>query len=185
MKQNSVRIIAGKWRHRKIHFPENSALRPTSNRIRETLFNWLQFHLKDSRCLDLFSGSGALGFEALSRGAAHVVFIENNPQTILALRKNATALQTQSLEIIEADAIFWLKRSGHSFDIVFLDPPYQSNFLATTFNLLETQGWLHSNSLIYFESNNNLATTALPLHWQILYAKKAGHVYYYLSKKIS
>jgi len=187
MLKQQVRIIAGKWRSRKIQFPETAELRPTPDRIRETVFNWLAPYLLGARCLDLFAGSGVLGFEALSRGANSTVFLEQDRSVIQALRKNATLLTSESepIEIIETDALTWLKRTGSKtpFDIVFIDPPYQANLSSECFALLENQGWLNPNAFIYFESNQPLESQTLPTTWQLVRDKKAGQVHYYLAQK--
>ncbi len=187
MKRNQVRVIGGKWRSRQIHFPDLPGLRPTPDRIRETLFNWLAPHIVDARCLDLFAGSGAFGFEALSRGARHVILVEQNPAIIIALQKNADIFKADQLDIIQQDALSWLKLDNHHtpFDIIFLDPPYQAKLLPSVFVLLETYGWLHVNSFIYFEADYPLAETALPPHWKLVREKKAGNIYYFLAQKIS
>lgn len=181
MKKNQIRIIAGQWRSRQLTFPNAPDLRPTPNRIRETLFNWLAPHLYKATCLDLFSGTGILGFEALSRGAAHVTAVENNAELIETLQKNSQLLKTDHIEIIQSDAILWLSERPKTFDIVFLDPPYNADLLPQCLTLLNT-GWLHLNSLVYFESNQPLPTEVLPEKLELLKQKKAGRVYYYLAK---
>lgn len=183
MKPNQIRIIGGIWRSRKITFPNDATLRPTPDRVRETLFNWLTPYIVEANCLDVFAGSGALSFEALSRGAVNVVCLDKNPAAIAALKNNQVLLQSTALEIIEADALTWLQGNGTSFDIVFLDPPYQANLLPDTFALLETQGWLHPRSLIYFESNTALMPNRIPNTWQLLHTKKAGQLHYFLAQK--
>ncbi len=121
-----VRIIGGKWRGRKLHFSGGASLRPTLSRTRETLFNWLRPHIYQARCLDAFAGSGVLGFEALSQGAAEVVFVEQNPRTVRGLNAAAEALHAvQACTVVKGDALGYLKRTAVPFDVVFLDPPYR------------------------------------------------------------
>ncbi len=183
MKRNEIRIIGGKYRGRKIFFPNNPELRPTPSRIRETLFNWLTPYIVNARCLDLFAGSGILGFEALSRGAIFSVFVEKDLKTVAILRENAKLLNADAIEIVKEDVCSWLKQSVTPFDIVFLDPPYQAKLLPNCFALLEERGWLHAQSFIYFESNIPIEHVILPGSWQLLKEKKAGQVYYYLARR--
>src|SRR6202044_1338078 len=129
--RNSVRIIAGTWRGRRIHFPDMPALRPTPDRVRETLFNWLQHSIVDSRCLDLFAGSGALGLEALSRGAKEVVFVEQAQQAARALQAELQRLGgTPRARILEQGAARYLRGPAQPFDVIFLDPPFGRGALA-------------------------------------------------------
>ncbi|TPW17985.1 MAG: methyltransferase, partial [Halothiobacillaceae bacterium] len=121
--RNSLRIIGGTWRSRRLEFPTVEQLRPTPDRVRETLFNWLQHRIGGARCLDLFAGSGALGFEALSRGANEVVFVEIDPAAVQALRANAQRLQADNAQIIHEEALRYLAKPADPFDIIFLDPP--------------------------------------------------------------
>ena len=188
---NEVRIIAGKWRGRKIQFPTVEGLRPTPNRIRETLFNWLAPYIHEARCLDLFTGSGALGFESLSRGAAYVLCLEKDREAYQMLRINAERLNAETMEIQEKDALIWLTappqqpfKPSTPFDIIFVDPPYVLKALSKCFVLLENQAWFKINTLIYFESDVPIELLTLPNTWEILKKKKAGNVYYYLTQKI-
>jgi 16S rRNA (guanine966-N2)-methyltransferase len=192
--RNEVRIIAGKWRGRKIQFPTVGGLRPTPNRIRETLFNWLVPYIHDARCLDLFTGSGALGFESLSRGAAYVLCLEKNREAYQMLISNAKHLKADAdaMEICEKDALVWLTeqlqqplKTRTPFDIIFVDPPYALKTLSKCFALLESQAWLRINTLIYFESDVPIELLTLPDTWEILKKKKAGNVYYCLTQKTS
>lgn len=183
---NEVRIIAGKWRGRKIQFPSVAGLRPTPNRIRETLFNWLAPYIHDAHCLDLFTGSGALCFESLSRGAAHVLSLEKNRDAYQALCTNAERLKADDLERLHKDALIWLTEKPiipPTFDVVFVDPPYALKALSKCFALLEAHGCLKENALIYFESDVPIESLTIPETWQILKKKKAGSVYYYLTQK--
>ena len=189
---NEVRIIAGKWRGRKIQFPTVAGLRPTPNRIRETLFNWLAPYIHGAHCLDLFTGSGALGFESLSRGAAYVLCLEKDRGAYEMLRQNAKRLNADLMEIQEQDALVWITTQCQQalklttpFDIIFVDPPYALKALSKCFALLENQAWLTINTLIYFESDVPIELLTLPDTWAILKKKKAGNVYYYLTQKIN
>ncbi len=127
--QGQLRIIAGKWRSRKLAFPQQENLRPTPDRVRETLFNWLQADVPGSCCLDMFAGSGALGFEAASRGAGEVVMIEQNREAVSALTRNIKLLDAGNIRLVIADAVEWLKNNQRRFDIVFLHPPYIAGLL--------------------------------------------------------
>jgi len=128
---NRVRIIGGQYRRRLLDFPGSAGLRPTPDRVRETLFNWLGQDLPGWSCLDLFAGSGALGFEAASRGAGRVVMIERERAALEALEKNRTVLGAKQVDILRADALAWLANSHETFDLVFVDPPFDSNLAAT------------------------------------------------------
>jgi len=179
---NQVRIIGGQWRGRKISFPNSEGLRPTSDRIRETLFNWLMGHIVGARCCDFFAGSGALGFEALSRGASWVSFIENNNAVISELRATAKLFNTQACEFFQEDALNYLTRSTDVFDIIFLDPPFHKAYLADCLKLLSTAQCLHEDTLIYVEAEYDLSIDLGPLSLNLLKQKKAGKVFYHLLK---
>lgn len=179
-----LRIIAGRFRHRRLRFPALSGLRPTSDRVRETLFNWLQAVLPGARCLDLFAGSGALGFEALSRGAAEVVFVERSPEAIGALRENAEKLQLpRTAACFElADAARYLQSPASPFDIVFLDPPFDSGMLASSLVALDGAGWLAPGALVYVEAPAD-GLPPLPNGWAWHRSQQAGRVAYALARK--
>ncbi len=184
MKRNQVRIIGGKWRSRIVHFSNTKELRPTPDRVRETLFNWLAPHVVDSHCLDLYSGTGVLCLEAISRGAGLAVSVEKNRENIKALQQNAKLLEADELQIIEADVLAWLETPPIApFDIVFVDPPYRANSLPLCFELLEKNKWVKPGSLIYFEYNHPIDATNLPATWELLKQKKAGVVHYHLTRK--
>jgi 16S rRNA (guanine966-N2)-methyltransferase len=178
----SVRIIAGKWRGRKILFDEcNGIVRPTPDRVRETLFNWLSSYIVDAHCLDLYAGSGILSFEALSRNASNVVTVEQHPIVIQNIRTTAKLLQAE-LTLIHANVEHWLARIGQPYDIIFLDPPYSEQKLLHCFALLAQKQWTKPGSLIYYENNAAINTELLPDGWNVLKAKKAGQIYYYLTQ---
>lgn len=144
-----VRIIAGRWRGSRLDIPEVAGLRPTPDRVRETLFNWLQGHIAGLRCLDLYAGSGALGFEAASRGAAHVVMVERDHDAVAALLASAHRLQAANVDIIHADALTWLARPTLRFDVAFIDPPFAAGLHQRTLDLLSP--WLAPGAQVYVE----------------------------------
>jgi len=156
-------------------------LRPTSERIRETLFNWLASVIEGSVCLDLFAGSGALGFEALSRGAARVQFVERSAPVAAALRNSIDTLGAANADIVEGDALDWLRCAGpQAFDIVFLDPPFADDNYEELCRLLEERHWLATDAQVYLEQNRDQSVPALPQGWQINKEKYAGNVRYSL-----
>jgi 16S rRNA (guanine966-N2)-methyltransferase len=180
-KQNQVRIIGGAWRGRKIVFPDIQSLRPTPDRIRETLFNWLMPYIQGARCLDLFAGSGALGFEAASRGAENVVLIDNNIEVIKCLQRNCDKLDANNIDIIQVEMpTSDIHFSKKPFDIVFLDPPFASDLLVSTFQWLEKSELLKSGSLIYIEKARDKKDLQLPPGWQTLKTKKTKSINYFL-----
>lgn len=181
MNSGSCRIIGGKWRGRKIKFDDAEGLRPTTDRIRETVFNWLQPYIHQSRCLDVFAGSGVLGFEALSRGAKEVVFIEQNIKTVKKLKENIATLGTAKAVVYHQAALLWLRMAqlDQQFDLVFLDPPFHSKLLAESCALLNSSGCLAEDAIIYVEHNID-ASIEMPENWVGLKEKKAGQVAYKL-----
>ena len=178
---NRVRIIGGRHRGRLLDFPGIPGLRPTGDRIRETLFNWLAPMIAGGRCLDLFSGSGALGFEAASRGADRVVMLERSTEACRRLRANATRLGVSNVQVEQADSLDWLARpASERFDIAFVDPPFGAAFHAEACRLLEQNGWLDEAARIYLEYPAGEAPE-LPENWAILKQKRAGQVAYALA----
>jgi 16S rRNA (guanine966-N2)-methyltransferase len=175
-----LRIIGGTWRGRKLRFPASAAIRPTPDRVRETLFNWLGTAIPDARCLDLFAGSGALGLEALSRGAAHVTFVERDAAAAHALRERLAEWQARNARVERADALRYLAGAARPFDIVFLDPPFASKLLDRAAVLLEERHWLAPGARIYVECAARDGPPPLPASWQLLKAKQAGEVGYHL-----
>lgn len=164
----TVRIIGGEWRGRKLHFPAVAGLRPTLDRLRETLFNWLMFDIEGKRCLDVFAGSGALGLEALSRRARSVMLIEQHPSAMEAIKGFLHQVQDTRAKLIEADALRILaKPASEPFDVVFLDPPFHQGLLGRSIALLEKNGWLADNAWIYVESEPTLTIDHFPAHWDI------------------
>jgi 16S rRNA (guanine966-N2)-methyltransferase len=178
-----LRIVAGNWRSRLLEIADAPGLRPTSERIRETLFNWLAPCLAEARCLDLFAGSGALGLEALSRGAASCVFVENSAGAVATLRRNIAALDAGGAEIHEGDAIEYLQGVDKvEFDIVFLDPPFAAVILTDLCRLLDERSLLTDDARIYIEEGRSTPALVLPEGWQTLHTKNAGNVRYSLRK---
>jgi len=174
-KINKVRIIGGTHRSRIIHFPDSNGLRPTPDRVRETLFNWLGQALYGKRCLDLFAGSGALGFEAASRGADEVVMVESNPAVFKALQDNAAKLALGKVALHRDDGLKFATRANGAFNVVFLDPPFQSEYLSQL--LPHLAGLLAPGGVVYVESGSAFDAGT---DWQILKQGKAGAVTYCL-----
>lgn len=179
-----VRIIAGKWRGRSLKVLDHPGLRPTPDRVRETLFNWLATDVVGARCLDLFAGTGALGFEALSRGAKKVVFVDKFPPAIKALCESAVTLNAlEHCEIVRESAVSYLeqiKNKESAFDIIFLDPPFATPLLLQSIDILSNSNLVRSGTLIYIEAPRPLTVGDLPRHWQLLKQKIAGEVAYHL-----
>jgi 16S rRNA (guanine966-N2)-methyltransferase len=178
--KNEIRIIAGRWRGRKLGFPDAPGLRPTPDRVRETLFNWLRDDVDGARCLDLYAGSGALGFEAASRGAARVVAVERDAQVCAALERNRDLIKAFEIRIVRADVAGFLAGTAEPFDLVFLDPPFRQGLIAPALALLETRGWLSPAAKIYCEAESDLKTLGLPAGWRVLRHGTAGEVGYHL-----
>lgn len=179
---HALRIIGGAWRSRRISFPASEDLRPTPDRVRETVFNWLAAQLPGAVCLDLFAGSGAFGFEALSRAAARVVLVEKRLEVVAALRHNREQLRAEQADIVHADAVEYLRGPVEAFDIVFIDPPYASGLLGPCAELLEARGWLKPDAFIYLEAPHGEAPL-LPENWRLVRSKTAGQVGYHLARR--
>ncbi len=176
---NSVRIIGGRYRRRVLRFPDSEGLRPTPDRVRETLFNWLGQELDGQHCLDLFAGSGALGFEAASRGAARVVMIEQAPKVLAALIENAKMLQNPpEVEIMRRDALQYLASTNTKFDLIFIDPPYHKGWITRLEPLLP--GVLNDDAAIYVEAEQEIETLG---DWRTVRHGKAGEVHYQLMRR--
>jgi len=178
--KSKLRIIAGEWRSRQIIFEDTPELRPTPARVRETLFNWLRQDVIASDCLDLYSGSGALGFEAASRGAKSVVMVESNQKTCRLIRENCTSLLANQIEIIHADVFKFLAGDSRPYNLVFLDPPFAQNVVQQCCQYLEAKGWLMPEAKVYVEVESKLELDDMPKNWTCLKSKKAGEVGYYL-----
>ncbi len=217
-KANQLRIIGGQWRGRKLSFADGEGLRPTMDRVRETLFNWLQSDIAGARCLDLFTGSGALGLEALSRYAGEVVMIDKNPQAIRMIRQNLELLGVDNARLMQMDARDFLLRTAEgsllksaegscsslqaqataegsvlktaegsippipqkTFDIVFLDPPFNQQLVPVFCDLLDKANCLSERAIIYIEIEKKTKLPQLPDNWTIIKEKKAGQLAYYL-----
>ena len=177
-----IRVIGGQWRGRKLPVLSSEGLRPTADRIKETLFNWLMFDIRQSCCLDLFAGSGSLGFEALSRGAAEVVLVEKDAGVAKQLAQNLTTLSATFGQVVHTDALAFLQTPARAFDVVFLDPPFHQQLLPQACQLLEANGWLSEHAKIYIEREQN-CKLLLPLNWQLLKDKQAGQVSYQLYQR--
>jgi 16S rRNA (guanine966-N2)-methyltransferase len=181
--KGSIRIIAGLHRGRKLPVLVAEGLRPTTDRVKETVFNWLMPFIQDSICLDCFAGSGGLGFEALSRGASHVSFIELNKFAVQQLKENQQLLKVNNISIIQSDALSFIQNNTQKFDVVFLDPPFRQNFIEQTAVLLNEKS-LADNALIYIEMESENNNQKLPLNWKLLKEKIAGQVIYRLYQKM-
>jgi len=183
LKQASkVRIIGGNWRGRKIPVPDAQGLRPTPDRVRETLFNWLQPFLHGAKCLDLFAGSGALGIEAVSRGAASSLLIEQDRETAETLRESLRMLDADKIAVHQADALQWIKTTNQVFDIIFLDPPFGKNMIEQCLSLLAKSECVAEQTLIYVESERIWQAEK---NVEVIKQAKAGQVHYMLLKTLA
>ena len=178
--KSGVRIIAGRWRGRRVPVSNSPGLRPTADRTRETLFNWLQYKIDGSKCLDLFAGSGVLSFEALSRGAAEVVAIDSNNQTVRALRETGRLFESHGLTAVCDSAERWLSKPADcQFDIVFVDPPFELQVSEAVCGLLDKNDWLSPAAKIYVETPK-ACELAYPPSWSLQKSGRAGNVDYKL-----
>ena len=183
-KLNTVRINAGEWRSRLIKFPDAEGLRPTPERVRQTVFNWLGQDLTGLHCLDLFAGTGVMGFEALSRGAVSATLVEKYLPAYQALISNKQLLQANNAEILHQDALQFLKQNTLKFNLIFLDPPYNQAWLPKILPIIANH--LHAKGLVYVEAEYALdqaelnENIGLMQHWKIIKQSKAGHVFYHL-----
>ena len=177
-----LRVIAGEWRGRILTFPDNPGIRPTPDRVRETLFNWLQPTITGARCLDLFAGSGALGLEALSRGAAHVSFVEREHKSATAISGHLQLLKSEGGRVYREDAFHFLRRAELiNYDLIFLDPPFSQGLLEKVLLLLE-QSELSPRLQLYIEVEQELGDLQLPDGWEVARKGEAGQVRYMLLK---
>ncbi len=177
--KGQIRIIAGQYRGRKLPVLMADGLRPTTDRVKETVFNWLMPYVQDAKCLDCFAGSGGLGFEALSRGASSVTFIELNKAAAQQLTANKTLLKTNNIDILSTNALEFLQKNQQEFSLVFIDPPFRKGLAQKTAEILSQQG-LTENALIYVEMESDNNQQVMPSHWQLLKEKVAGQVVYRL-----
>jgi 16S rRNA (guanine966-N2)-methyltransferase len=178
----SLRIIGGRWRGRRIVLPPHADIRPTPDRVRETLFNWLAPVIDGMRCLDLFAGSGALGLEALSRGASESWFVENSKASAAQLSDTLRELECRSAKVVTGDALGFLQQQQGHFDLVFLDPPFDGIDLGNLCTLLEA-GWLAPVAYIYLETSRKNSLPAMPATWSTVREKTAGQVRFALAKR--
>jgi 16S rRNA (guanine966-N2)-methyltransferase len=179
MKANEVRIVGGAWRSRRIRFSPRADLRPSPDRVRETLFNWLGQDLAGLTCLDLFAGSGALGFEAASRGASRVVMVERDRTVFESLRANRELLQAQQVEVVRADALEFVGTDRGVYNVIFLDPPFATDYWGRLWPVLPAR--LAPEGVVYCESGASLQPVP---DWQVFKAARAGQVNYQLLKRI-
>ena len=179
--QGQLRIIGGQWRSRQFDFPMAHGLRPTPNRVRETLFNWLAPYVEGAKVLDVFAGSGALFLEALSRGAGSALALDLNSAAINSLRGHLLTLRCDNGQLLQTDALRHLEQQPATpFDLVFLDPPFSQGLLLPACTLLEEKGWLAADAWVYTESENPPSSLGLPGNWRLHREQKAGQVYYAL-----
>lgn len=171
--KSELRIIGGQWRGRRLSFKAEEGLRPTLDRYRETLFNWLMFDVEGARCLDLFAGSGALGLEALSRGARYVDFVDASPQAAQNIREHLKNLGCQQASVHHRPAEAWLKQHAEAYDLIFLDPPFHKDLLQPCLYLLEYQGFIKPSTKLYLEAEADFHPSRLPEHWQTIKQKTA------------
>ncbi|UJF22054.1 16S rRNA (guanine(966)-N(2))-methyltransferase RsmD [Shewanella sp. OMA3-2] len=184
-RQNSssgqVRIISGQWRSRKLPIHDLEGLRPTTDRVRETLFNWLSVDIRGARVLDCFAGSGALGLESLSRYAEFALMFELQKSAANQLTKNLHTLNCTNAKVINGDSLQLLtKGTDQGFDVVYIDPPFRKGLAKQTIELLMTHGWLNNDALIYLETETDLTELVIPASWLPLKQKTAGQVSYRL-----
>lgn len=183
-KSGSVRIIGGEWRGRRLPVPEIEGLRPSGDRCRETLFNWLQPHIRGARAVDLFAGTGVLGFEAVSRGAAGATLVEQCRRAITALSASAATLDGERLHIVEADALAWLEgQPSASMDLVFVDPPFGAGLAAAALKALAQSAALPTGGLVYLESPRSREAPLPPPGWQVVREQVLGEVRMQLMRK--
>lgn len=180
-----VRIISGRFRGRKLPVADLQGLRPTTDRVRETLFNWLQGDTQDARVLDCFAGSGALGLEALSRYADSVTLMELDKAAAAQLKRNLAALGADNARVIQGDTRTLLQQGGQPQNLVFVDPPFRQGLVAPVLALLEQENWLANDALIYVETESELSLEGIPSHWRLLKEKVAGQVAYRLFQRES
>ncbi len=182
-KNSALRIIGGQWRSRRLSFVAAEGLRPTTDRVRETLFNWISPYIPGARCLDLFTGSGALGLEALSREASTVTFIDLSPSAISSIKANLQTLQATNAEIVCTDSVKWLRNANSNeaaYDIIFIDPPFRCDLVPQCVSLLESSSLLKVGTHIYVEIEKETTQPNFPQSWQLHREKEAGQVRYML-----
>ena len=175
-----MRIIGGLWPGRKLTVPDSEGLRPTTDRVRETLFNWLAADIQQAKCLDCFAGSGALGLEALSRHAGSATLLELERPVAQQLEKNLATLGAKNARVVNTNTLQFLAQKGEPHQLVFIDPPFRKGLLEQTRQLLEINGWVGDEALVYVESEVDHALPPVPVNWQLHREKIAGQVAYRL-----
>ena len=174
-----IRVISGQFRGRKLPVKDVQGLRPTTDRIKETVFNWLMQDTRDANVLDCFAGSGGLGFEALSRFASNATFLELDPSAAKQLEQNISTLKLINAQVKHTNSLSFLEQKNINtpFDLVFVDPPFRKNLAQTSCNLLEINNWLNEDALIYVEVESDLNTFNIPTNWLLIKEKKSGQVF--------
>ncbi|NVJ50367.1 MAG: 16S rRNA (guanine(966)-N(2))-methyltransferase RsmD [Gammaproteobacteria bacterium] len=175
-----VRIIGGRWKGRRLKFVEVNGLRPTLDRVRETLFNWLMYDVAGARCLDLFAGSAAIGIEALSRGAKEVVFVEKNKKAADYIHHNLKELAFTNARVFNTSAEVVLKKNEQPYDIIFIDPPFYQDFLDKILQGLNIPAFVHEGTLVYVERERHSDDITVPDNWQLEKSKQVGGLEFYL-----
>lgn len=184
-RSGQVRIIGGQWRSRKLPVNDVEGLRPTTDRVKETVFNWLSPFVDNANCLDLFSGSGGLSFEALSRYANSALLLEKDRGAANQLQQNLRTLKCENAVVKNTDSLKYLSKSANqTFDLVFIDPPFRKNLLEKSCQLLEQHNWLSEKAVIYIEMESELVGVSLPSNWQCLKEKNAGQVIFSLWQRV-
>ena len=179
--RGKVRITSGEWKNRNLEVPDIDGLRPTSERVRETLFNWLMPSIHKSVCLDLFAGSGSLGFEALSRGAKHCTFVEKSKLAFSQIKTTRTSLNAVNSEVHNCDAIDFLSSvHNHNFNLVFLDPPFSDDYLISSIESIHEYQLVSRGGYIYIEFNKDNDLSDLPDNWSVIRKKIYGNVCFIL-----
>ena len=175
-KLGSIRIVSGKLKGRKIYFQDSEGLRPTADRAKETLFNWLMFKIHDKNILDLFAGSGNLSFESLSRGAAQIELIEKEPKTFKTILENISQLNATEINAINQDSFDYLTSTQKKFDIVFVDPPFNKELVQKSIDMIADRDNLNPDAYIYLETESSLTQLEIPSNWKLFKEKKISNV---------
>ncbi|CAG18591.1 16S rRNA (guanine(966)-N(2))-methyltransferase RsmD [Photobacterium profundum] len=178
-----VRIISGQWRGRKLPVHDVDGLRPTTDRVKETVFNWLAQDIYQAKCLDLFTGSGGLSFEALSRGAESITMLELDKKAANQLQQNLTTVGATNANVLNTDSLKYLAQTGTPHDLVFIDPPFRKDLIQNIIVLLEANNWLTPHAMIYIEAEKELGEIVTPSHWRLHREKIAGQVCYRLFER--
>ncbi|MGF1789053.1 16S rRNA (guanine(966)-N(2))-methyltransferase RsmD [Photobacterium profundum] len=178
-----VRIISGQWRGRKLPVHDVEGLRPTTDRVKETVFNWLAQDIYQAKCLDLFTGSGGLSFEALSRGAESITMLELDKKAANQLQQNLTTIGATNANVLNTDSLKYLAQTGTPHDVVFIDPPFRKDLIQNVIDLLEANNWLTPHAMIYIEAEKELGEIVTPSHWRLHREKIAGQVCYRLFER--